>query len=89
MIFGKGKFSWSTALAELLIIALGVLAALGANAWNDRRLAHLEEADYLSRIVSELLDAETNDSISERVNQHLKGLLCYTPWPTLSANVAA
>ncbi len=54
MIFTKGRISWSVALAELLIIALGVLVALGADAWNDRRLAHAEEADYLRRVLSEL-----------------------------------
>ena len=68
MIFGKGKFSWSTALAELLIIALGVLAALAANAWNDERLARVDEADYLSRIFSELqVDTAQHTFILSRV----------------------
>ena len=44
MILGKGQSSWSAALAELLIIALGVLVALGADGWNAGPLA--ESATY-------------------------------------------
>ncbi len=68
MILGKGQFSWLAALAELLIIALGVLVALGADAWNDRRLARGEEADYLSRVFSELqVDTAAHTFILTRV----------------------
>ena len=54
MVLGRGQYSWKVALGELVVIALGVLAALAADAWNDARLATLEEAEYLDRIVSEL-----------------------------------
>ena len=49
------RFGLSRALAEFAVIVLGVLVALAADAWNDRRLDRLEEHEYLSRIHSDLI----------------------------------
>jgi len=36
-----------------------------------------------------LVESDTNAGIKDRVRHHLKAMLCYRPWPVLSAQVAA
>lgn len=47
-------FVLSRAFGEFAVIVLGVLVALAADAWNDRRLDRLEEREYLSRLHGDL-----------------------------------
>lgn len=54
MLRGGARFPWQRAVAEFFVIVLGVLVALGADAWNDVRLDRNEEQEYLSRLHHEL-----------------------------------
>ena len=48
------RVPWRRAVAEFFVIVLGVLVALGADAWNDNRLDRKEEQEYLRRLQHEL-----------------------------------
>jgi hypothetical protein len=48
------KLNWSYAIGELFIVIVGVLSALAVNSWNGNRLARLEEAEVIERLISDL-----------------------------------
>ncbi len=48
------KLDWGYALGELVIVVVGVLIALATDAWNDDRLARLEEAELVARLINDL-----------------------------------
>ena len=54
MVLTGRKWSWSVAAGEFLVIALGVLGALTADAWNDARRDRIAEGEYLERLHAEL-----------------------------------
>jgi hypothetical protein len=56
MLWRKFKLDWRYAFGELTIVTVGVLIALGVDQWNSNRLASLEEATYLSRLISNIDD---------------------------------
>ena len=53
------KLDWGYAIGELVIVVVGGLIALATDAWNDDRLARLEEAELVERLITDLeRDAE-------------------------------
>ena len=56
MLWRKFKLDWSYAIGELAIVTVGVLIALAVDQWNSLRIASVEEAAYVSRIMSDIDD---------------------------------
>ena len=54
MLWRKFKLDWRYGFGELTIVTVGVLIALGVDQWNSDRLASLDEATYLSRLISDI-----------------------------------
>ncbi len=54
MLFRNTKIDTRTALLEVILIAVGVFAALAVDQWNDYRADRRLEADYLSRIHNDI-----------------------------------
>src|SRR5262249_40082133 len=65
------SFDWKHAVAELLLIAVGVLAALAVNNWNDERRQRRLESTMLGQLRVELSSdlavlRQIDDEIRER-----------------------
>jgi len=58
------KLELSYAIGELLIVIVGVLIALAVDGWNSNRLAHIEEAEMIDRLLSDL-----NEDLGRLENQ--------------------
>ena len=56
MLWRKFKRDWTYAIGELVIVTAGVLIALAVDQWNSDRLAGIEEAAYVSRLMSNIDD---------------------------------
>lgn len=56
MLWRKFKLDWAYAIGELTIVTVGVLIALAVDQWNSDRLAGIEEAAYVSRLMSDVDD---------------------------------
>ena len=54
MLWRKFKLDWTYAIGELAIVTVGVLIALAVDQWNSDRLSGIEEAAYLSRLISDI-----------------------------------
>lgn len=54
MLWRKFKLDWTYAIGELTIVTVGVLIALAVDQWNSDRLAGIEEAAYVSRLISDI-----------------------------------
>ena len=54
MLWRKIKLDWTYAIGELAIVTAGVLIALAVDQWNTDRLAGVEEAAYVSRLISDI-----------------------------------
>ena len=54
MLWRKFKLDWTYAVGELAIVTVGVLIALAVDQWNSDRLAVIEEAVYVSRLMSDI-----------------------------------
>ncbi len=54
MLWRKFKLDWTYAIGELVIVTVGVLIALAVGQWNSNRLAVVEEAAYVSRLMSDI-----------------------------------
>ena len=54
MLWRKFKLDWTYAIGELAIVTVGVLIALAVDQWNSNRLAGIEEAVYVSRLMSDI-----------------------------------
>ena len=54
MLWRKFKLDWTYAIGELAIVTVGVLIALAVGQWNSDRLAGIEEAVYVSRLISDI-----------------------------------
>ncbi len=54
MLWRKFKLDWTYAIGELAIVTVGVLIALAVDQWNSSRLAGIEEAAYVSRLMSDI-----------------------------------
>ena len=54
MLWRKFKLDWTYAIGELAIVTVGVLIALAVDQWNSDRLAGIEEAVYVSRLMSDI-----------------------------------
>jgi len=48
------KLNWSYGLGELAIVVAGVLIALAVDQWNTDRLARIEEAQIIDRLIADL-----------------------------------
>ena len=59
---GLMRRDWGTVLVELVLVIAGVVIALQVDNWNSERIARGEEADYLSRIISELEDTRSQNA---------------------------
>ena len=57
------------ALAEVVIIVLGVLIAFGVNSWNGRRIDRNMEAEYLGRLAD---DARQNAELATLIDEALE-----------------
>ena len=74
-------FSLSRAFGEFAVIVLGVLVALGADAWNDHRLDRLAELEYLSRIHGDLAqDTLQYDFVLSWMDRKLEALDSVASW---------
>lgn len=77
----REKFVLSRAFGEFAVIVLGVLVALGADAWNDRRLDRLDELEYLSRIHGDLTqDTLQYDFVLAWMDRKLEALDSVAKW---------
>ena len=56
MLWRKFKLDWTYAIGELTIVTVGVLIALAVDQWNSDRLTGIEEAAYVSRLMSDIDD---------------------------------
>ncbi len=56
MLWRKFKLDWTYAIGELTIVTVGVLIALAVGQWNSDRLAGIEEAAYVSRLMRDIDD---------------------------------
>ena len=54
MLWRKFNLDWTYAIGELAIVTVGVLIALAVDQWNSDRLAGIEEAVYVSRLMSDI-----------------------------------
>jgi hypothetical protein len=54
MLWRKFKLDWTYAVGELAIVTVGVLIALAVDQWNSDRLAVIEDAVYVSRLMSDI-----------------------------------
>ena len=54
MLWRQFKLNWTYAIGELAIVTVGVLIALAVGQWNSNRLAGVEEATYVSRLISDI-----------------------------------
>jgi hypothetical protein len=54
MLWRKFKLDWTYAIGELAIVTVGVLIALAVDQWNSDRLAGIEEAAYVSRLMNNI-----------------------------------
>ena len=54
MLWRKFKLDWTYAIGELAIVTVGFLIALAVGQWNSDRLAGIEEAVYVSRLISDI-----------------------------------
>lgn len=54
------RLAWPRLVGEFFVIVFGVLVALAADAWNDRRLDRIDEADYLARLHSAIASDTAN-----------------------------
>jgi len=50
------KLNWSYALGELVIVVAGVLIALAVDQWNTERLARIDEARIIDRLIGDLTE---------------------------------
>lgn len=74
-------FVLSRAFGEFAVIVLGVLVALGADAWNDRRLDRLDELEYLSRVHGDLTqDTLQYDFVLSWMDRKLEALDSVASW---------
>jgi hypothetical protein len=64
MLWRKFKLDRNYAIGELAIVTVGVLIALAVDQWNSDRLAGIEEAVYVSRLMSDI-----NEDIRRLENQ--------------------
>ena len=48
------KLDWPYALGELIIVTVGVLIALAIDQWNSDRLARMEEAEVIERLIFDM-----------------------------------
>jgi len=60
LLWRKFKLDWTYAIGELAIVTVGVLIALAVDQWNSNRLAGIEEAAYVSRLMSDI-DEDVRD----------------------------
>ena len=51
---------WPRLLGEFFVIVFGVLVALAADSWNDSRLDRVDEAEYLARLESAVVNDTAN-----------------------------
>jgi hypothetical protein len=56
LLWRKFKLDWTYAIGELTIVTVGVLIALAVGQWNSDRLAGIEEAAYVSRLMRDIDD---------------------------------
>jgi hypothetical protein len=69
------KLDWNYAIGELAIVTVGVLIALGVDQWNSDRLARLEEATYISRIITDIdQDIESLEFQIDAIDRKLESL---------------
>ncbi len=54
MFWRKFKLDWSYAIGELIIVAAGVLIALGVNQWQQDRGDRVLELKYADRLKADL-----------------------------------
>lgn len=54
MLWRKLNLDWRYAFGELTIVTVGVLIALAVDEWNSDRLAGIEEAIYVARLISDI-----------------------------------
>jgi hypothetical protein len=59
------RINWSQAAGEAFLILLGILLALGADAWWDERSERRQEAEYLDALVAEL----------DQMRSHVEGVI--------------
>jgi len=66
---------WGRLVGEFVVIVTGVLVALAADSWNDRRLERVEEREYLERLFASVARDTTNYvSILSWIDQKEAGL---------------
>jgi len=64
---------WFSVWIEILAVVFGVFLALQADNWNERRLAGIEELDYLSRLHADITaSAETAIAAIGYMNNHAR-----------------
>jgi hypothetical protein len=54
LLWRKFKLDWTYAIGEMAIVTAGVLIALAVDQWNSNRLAGVEEAAYVSRLMIDI-----------------------------------
>jgi hypothetical protein len=75
LLWRKFKLDWTYAIGELVIVTVGVLIALAVDQWNSDRLSGIEEAAYISRIMSDIdNDIKRLESQFNAVNQKQESL---------------
>jgi hypothetical protein len=75
LLWRKFKLDWTYAIGELVIVTAGVLIALAVGQWNSNRLAVVEEAAYVSRLMSNIdKDIRNLESQINAVNQKQESL---------------
>jgi len=87
LLWRKFKLEWTYAIGELAIVTVGVLIALAVDQWNSSRLEGVEEAAYVSRLMSDIdedirnleyqIDAveQKQDSLARVADQLRSGLI--------------
>ena len=59
LLLGLRRLHWRAAILEILIVFVGVVVALGADAWWDRRQDEARAVAYLEQIAGELAESES------------------------------